>query len=199
MWMYRFCTWVLRWVFGWWLDLETRGEDGIPAGPGLIAANHASYMDTPVMAAALRRPLSFVARDTLGKHRLAAWWMRRVGVILIQRGTGQREGLRQILAAIEAGRLVAVFPEGTRTRDGTLGEFRAGILRAAARQGIPVIPTAINGTWRAWPRHAKMPGRAPVTVAFGVPLETPWTGKEELHVAVRNRVAALLEGLSRDS
>ena len=197
--MYRFCTFVLRRVFGWWLSLWTVGEQYLPEGAGLIAANHASFMDTPVLATSSRRPLAFVARGSLGNHRLAAWWMNRVGVILIRPGAGQREGLRQIQAALDAGRLVAVFPEGTRTRDGTLGPFREGILRAAARRGIPIIPTAINGTWRAWPRHAKMPGRAPVTVVFGAPLEDLLEGAEALHAAVRNRVADLLEGASGES
>jgi 1-acyl-sn-glycerol-3-phosphate acyltransferase len=141
-----------------------------PRGGALIAANHQSYLDIPLVASATLRHVSFVARDTLAETRALGWLMRQCGAVLIRRGKPDRQALREMVAHLEAGDVVCVFPEGTRSPDGSVGAFRGGALLAARLARVPIVPVGVRGTFDAWPR-GRRPRLARVALSFGAPLD----------------------------
>ena len=148
----------------------------IPAeGPGLIVCNHQSFLDIPIIANATpnRRHVCFVARASLAKSRFMALLMRQCGAVLIKRGAAERAALNEMIAHLKAGDLVCVFPEGTRSSDGTLGEFLPGAVFAAKRARVPLIPAGIRGAYLAMPRSSKLPFPRfkPISVRFAAPID----------------------------
>jgi len=144
------------------------GREHLPRTGGiLIVSNHQSYLDIPVLAAAAHRHVAFVARATLAQSRFLAFLMRESGCVLIRPNTPDRAALEGMIAHLERGDCVAVFPEGTRTRDGALGVFRAGAVVAARRARVPIVPAAIQGAFEAWPRDHKLPRPHRIRVRFG--------------------------------
>ena len=148
-----------------------RGREHVPQTGGcLVVANHQSFLDIPIVAASMKRHVAFVARDTLARSKFLAFLIRQSGSVLVKRGSADRAALESIIDHLRAGDCVAVFPEGTRTRDGSLGEFRAGALFAARRAGVPLIPAGIVGAIDAMPRDALLPRLRRIEVRFAAPV-----------------------------
>lgn len=169
---------------------EKRGLEHLPkSGGALIVANHQSYLDIPILAVAAPRHVAFVARASLESSRFLKWLMRESGVVLIHPNTPDRKALEGMIAHLEDGDCVAVFPEGTRTRDGALGTFRAGAAVAARRAGVPIIPACIQGAFEAWPRSSALPSPRKVRVRFGEPLAGEREGVME---EAKARIGAML-------
>jgi len=157
------------------------GREHVPPSGGLlVVSNHNSFLDIPAIAAALPRHGSFVARQSLARSRFLGWVLRVTGAVLLKRGAADRAALREMGDHLEAEDAVVIFPEGTRSQDGKLGEFRGGALFIAKRAGVPVLPVGIEGSFEAWPRHAKRPGRGRIRVHFGPPIDPRAEGAEEL-------------------
>ena len=148
--------------------LTVRGS--VPAGPCVVVANHSSHADSAALVAALpagHRPVVLAAADYWGSSRLRAWACRRlIGGMPIGRSGGGGAGLAAARAALAQGRTVVVFPEGTRSRTGELGDFHSGAFRLAAAAGVPVVPVGIRGTGRLLGVHAG-PRYAAVSVEIG--------------------------------
>lgn len=162
----------------------------IPAeGPALLCCNHQSFLDIPLVSHLTRRHIAFVARDSLADSRALGWLMRQCGAVLIARGKPDRAALREMLAHLAAGDLVAVFPEGTRTRDGSLGELRAGALLAARQARAPIVPIGIRGAFEAWPRHALLPRPRRIAARVGTPVDPL---AEDALEQVRGQLQALI-------
>jgi 1-acyl-sn-glycerol-3-phosphate acyltransferase len=167
------------------------GAEHVPAaGPALLAANHASYLDPPFVGAATRRPLTFLARATLFTSPLLGALIRRTNAVPVDREGGGPAGLKLVLGALARGRAVVLFPEGTRTRDGRLQPARAGIGLVALKSGAPVIPVWLGGSFRAFGRAAKFPRPARVEVRFGPPVDLAPL-RAELAAAGRDAAKAL--------
>lgn len=167
--VYRFGRFLVASYLRLFHRLRIEGAEHLPReGGALIVANHQSYLDIPAVAAATRRHVSFVARASLARSRLLAFVMRHSGVVLIQPGKADRAALRSMVRHLQLGDLVTVYPEGTRSPDGRLGDFRAGALLAARTARVPIVPAGIRGTFEALRRDARRPtlGR-PVAVRFG--------------------------------
>ena len=150
--------------------LRVEGREHLPrAGGVLIVSNHQSFLDIPVLASAAPRHVAFVARASLAHSRFLAFIMREAGCVLIHPNTPDRAALEGMIAHLEGGDCVAVFPEGTRTPDGELGTFRGGAAVAARRAGVPILPAAIMGAFEAWPRDRSLPRPRGIRVRFGPP------------------------------
>ncbi len=159
--------------------LEVTGLEGLPAGPAILVANHASYLDGVVLVAALPRPLAFVAKAELRGHPLAGPFLRRTGTVFVARGRDVRLPREALGAALAAGRLPVVFPEGTFRRAPGLLPFRPGAFTAAAALRVPVVPTAILGARRVLPDGSWWPRAEPVRVVIGPPLVPEGRGFRE--------------------
>ena len=178
----------LLWALLFWPRHE--GRRRIPAtGGALLCVNHQSFLDIPLVSHVTARHVCFVARESLARSGPLAWIMRRSGAVLVRRGTADRAALREMVAHLEQGDLVAVFPEGTRSADGSLGRFRAGALLAARLAGVPVLPLGIRGAFEAWPRQRRLPRPRRIAVRVGEPLEP--TAPDALET-LRERIAALI-------
>lgn len=158
---------VLTWARVW-LRLSRTGREHAPAaGPLLAVGNHCSYLDPPLLGVAMPRPVQFLAQDGLAKFPPLRWWLRRVGVSLIDRSAPSKDVLRFLANALEAGACVSIFPEGTRSADGLVGPFRSGVEFLVRRTGAPVLPVGIEGSFRSLPRGGKFPRPAKCVVRCG--------------------------------
>jgi cytidylate kinase len=155
-----------------WLRLRVEGEEAVPPSGGVvIVANHQSFLDIPVLGASIRRHIGFVARSTLTAGPGMGWFMRQCGTVLVERGKPNRRALDEMVAHLRQGDCLALFPEGTRSKDGRLQAFRGGAALVARRANVQIIPAGISGTYDAWPRHRRLPRRGRVQVRFGAPID----------------------------
>ena len=162
---------IAIWVWGGGV---VHGLRHVPvAGPLIVASNHASYLDPPLVGGVLPRECSFMARETLFKNWLFAWWIRHLNAFPIKREGDSREALREFSRRMDEGRAVLMFPEGTRTVTGRLGHIRPGVGTIATRTGAPVLPVYIWGAYHSWPRGQKLPRRHRVKIYFAEPILTP--------------------------
>jgi len=159
---------VFRFYFGWTVYHPERVPD---SGAVIIASNHASFLDPPLVGSPLRREASFLARDTLFRFPPARWVLTRWQAIPLDREGSSAAGLKRIIEALGANRAVILFPEGTRTRDGQLQRARSGVGLLVVKSGAPVVPVRVWGSYEAWGRHVKWPKPKRLTLKYGEPLD----------------------------
>lgn len=151
--------------------VKIRGVEKLPDGGALILLNHQSFLDPAVFGAALKRPVSFLARDTLFKVFLIGWILRNTYVMPINRESGGTESIRNATRRMQHGFLVGIFPEGTRSEDGAVGEFKPGFISLIRRGKVPVIPVGIAGAFQAYSRKSLLPKPGPrIRLVVGDPL-----------------------------
>ena len=170
-WLWRLIR-VPFWLFcKSWIRLRVVGREHIDNNRGgLFLVNHQSFLDPLFVAVFLGRPVSYLARDSLFRVPVIGWILRNTHVIPISREAARGGSIRVALERLESGFLVGIFPEGTRTSDGKVGDFRPGFLALARRTQQPIYPVGIVGADRVMSRNAKWirPGR--VDVVIGAPL-----------------------------
>jgi 1-acyl-sn-glycerol-3-phosphate acyltransferase len=139
----------------------------LPTSGVLLCPNHQSYLDPALVQLVVRRHLTFVMTNDFYAVPLARGFFRLVGAIPVARGRLAFTSMRRAAALLRLGRAVVVFPEGRLSLDGTLHRFQRGIGYLARRGRAPVVPVAIDGSMRAWPRGARWMRRADVRIALG--------------------------------
>jgi 1-acyl-sn-glycerol-3-phosphate acyltransferase len=129
--------------------IKVIGQENIPKDQAvLFVSNHQSYLDIPVLLGYIDKPKSFIAKAELSKYPLFSTWMKAMRCIFIDR-SDVRQSLRAIKEGIKLlknGYSLVIFPEGTRSKDGNLMEFKQGSLKLATKSGVPIMPVTINGT-----------------------------------------------------
>ena len=175
-----------------WHRLRIENRDVVPAtGPVLLVANHASYLDPPLVGISCRRWVGFLAQAGLARLGPLRWWLRQVGVTLIDRSAPSKDALRLVADSLAAGEVVGLFPEGTRSRDGEIGAFRNGVEFLVRRTGAAVVPIGLDGAFRAFPRGGWFPRPTKLVVRYG----EVWPADKVLAPggveALRTRVAEL--------
>ena len=166
-----------------WVRLRVVGREHIDSTRGgLFLVNHQSFLDPLFVAVFLGRPVSYLARDSLFRVPVIGWILRNTHVIPISREAARGGSIRVALERLEKGFLVGIFPEGTRTSDGKVGDFRPGFLALARRTQQPIYPVGIVGADRIMPRNSNWirPGR--VDVVIGAPLTV--SERQQLHDSV---------------
>ena len=156
-----------------YLGVRAAGADRIdPNRGGLLLSNHQSFLDPVVLGLPLDRSIAFLARDSLFRVPLLGRYLRAMKTLPIARDAPATAVMRAALGAMRRGELVGLFPEGTRTADGSLSELKPGFVTLARRGGVPVYPVGIAGAFEALPRSRKAPVPTPgrVRVVFGEPL-----------------------------
>jgi len=138
-------------------------------GAVLIASNHASFLDPPLIGCGLKRQCAFLARESLFRFRFTRWLLTHWQAVPIDRGGGSA-GMKRILEALSLGRAVIMFPEGTRTRDGSLLPVRSGVGLLVIKSTAPVVPVRVWGTLAAYGRNVPFPKPVRVMVKYAEPM-----------------------------
>jgi 1-acyl-sn-glycerol-3-phosphate acyltransferase len=169
---YYLLGWSLfRFVFAVYFRWRVFNPERVPeAGPVILAANHASAIDPPLIGAGVTRCVHMLARDTLFRFPVFGWVLRKWEAVPVDREGGGAAGLRAILHSLENKQAILLFPEGTRTRDGRLQPARSGIGLIVVKSGAPVVPVRVFGTFEAYPRHKKIPRPRRIAIKYGEPL-----------------------------
>jgi len=139
-------------------------------GAVILAANHASFLDPPLVGAALRRPINYLARESLFRFPGIGRLLRSWNSVPVNREGGGAAGLKAILDRLLAGGGIILFPEGTRTRDGKLQPARSGIGLTVVKSTALVVPVRVFGSFEAFGRNRKFPRPYRLTVKFGEPM-----------------------------
>ena len=162
-----------------WFRVRVSGAEHVPLnGPAILAFNHVSALDGPILAIEVARGIQresrFLVAAEFFRKRFVGWILRRYEQIPIRRGEGDGPALDEALIAVKGGALLGVAPEGTvNPEPPSLMRIRSGVARIALPTGAPVIPVGIWGTQRRWPRSGptwRRPWRPPLGIAFGEPL-----------------------------
>lgn len=170
--LYSFLDVVLGILFKIFLRLEVHGTENIPkTGPLVIASNHLSLLDPPVIGVVAPRKVHFMAKRELFVPVLG-YIYKTLGAFPVNRGGADRAAIKHGIEILQSGEVLAIFPEGTRSKTGQLGKLEPGALMMAGKTSAVIVPTAVSGTdikrcGRLWPK---------VVVKFGTPVPFPPVG-----------------------
>ncbi len=154
-------------------DVQVVGRQNVPeTGPLIIASNHLSWVDVPLIPAFLKRKVVYMAKDETFQGKMG-WFVRFLGAFPVKRGEADRQSLRTAEEQLKAGRILSIFPEGTRSKIHKLGQAHAGMGMIALRSGAPVVPVAIYGSEKAFKKF-----RPRITITFGEPMILKPKGKK---------------------
>ena len=172
-WLYSLSRVVLRAWLKWKFRISVHGVENVPASGGvIIASNHASYLDPPLIGVPVeQREVRYMARDTLFRNPIASWIFHHIGVVPLSREKGDIGAIKTAIALLKGGACVCLFPEGTRTLDGQLQTPKGGIGFLISKAAVPVVPVYIGGSFEAFPKGAKKILSHPITVTYGPPIQ----------------------------
>ncbi len=177
------------------------GQEQLPkSGGALLLSNHQSYMDPLLIGVAVRRRLTFMAREPLFRNPFFGGLIRALGAFPVRQGAPDKSSIRQAIHLLESGRFVVLFPEGTRTWDGEVQPIRGGFRLLVRRANAPVIPVALQGAFEAWPRTRRLPRPGRVRIRFGkaiLPKDIDGLSDEEAALRLRTEIVSLLRSLQR--
>jgi 1-acyl-sn-glycerol-3-phosphate acyltransferase len=170
------------------------GHKNIPwDGPVVVACNHVSFADPPLVGSNIRRECAFMARHDLWKSRLLGGLISRLNAFPVHRDTPDRGALRAAVDVLKRGLVLILFPEGTRSMDGALQEASGGIALIVQRSGAPVVPCVVVGPETMWPPGSKRLRFTRLMVVFGRPIFfTPDSPRDEVVGAIMGAIATLL-------
>jgi 1-acyl-sn-glycerol-3-phosphate acyltransferase len=144
-------------------------ENIIEDGPAIMAANHQSYLDPPLIGITCRTELYYLARKTLFKNRLFGSILSGVNALPVDLSGADLTAVRTIINLLKQGHRTVIFPEGTRSLTGQIQPARPGIGMIIAKTLAPVVPMRIFGSFQAWPKGGNIK-RCPITVVVGKPI-----------------------------
>jgi 1-acyl-sn-glycerol-3-phosphate acyltransferase len=184
--------------------IKIHGYENIPSdGALIIAANHRSYLDPPLMAIMVRnRQINSMAKDTLFGYPVFGTILKMLNAFPVKKGTADKAAIVKSLRILENNEVLTIFPEGTRYRDGGMGPAYPGVMTIALKTGATVLPVGISGTEKVMPDGAKMPRFPKIVVKVGKPIPVNKVSgadrkvqEEELTGRMMNEISKLIEGV----
>lgn len=196
--LYGFCHYVITVIYDMYFRGEVAGLENVPKeGPFLVASNHASHLDPPIVGCHISRQMAFFARKSLWNGKFATWWLDSVGAIPVDRDGGSDvSAIKNVLRTVQSGKALTLFPEGTRSPDGTLQPAKSGVGMIACRTRVPVVPARIFNSHIAFGKGGGLRPGTRVSVVYGRPLQPadyddPKAGKERYQLASEKIMAAI--------
>jgi 1-acyl-sn-glycerol-3-phosphate acyltransferase len=168
-----YCGWIFfRTVYKVYFRAKWFNAERVPtSGPVILACNHASLIDPPLVGTGLPRGISYLARESLFRFPGIGWLLRNWDAVPVDRDGGGGKGLKAILDRLLAGAGIVLFPEGTRTLDGRLQPARSGIGLTVIKSTAPVVPVRVFGTFEAYGKDARFPRPHQIAVKYGRPMD----------------------------
>ena len=188
-WCARTWSWLILATTG--VRVRTRGVDRVPDGSYVFVSNHQSIYDIPILFTHVPFQLRIIAKASLGAFPVLGWHLRYTGHLLVDRSRAGVSTLRQVARLVLHGHSLIVFPEGIRSVDGRVGQFKGGPFLVAVESGLPVVPVAVIGS-----RHVMRKGRlmtcpGDVELVVHAPIPTVGLGRQDVRSLVE-RVHAVI-------
>ncbi|MCG3125005.1 MAG: Bifunctional protein Aas [Phycisphaerales bacterium] len=169
--LYRVCRGLAWWFMRIFYRAQRFNSHHVPAtGAALVAANHQSYLDPPLVGM-VERKMNFVAKSGLFRFKPFGWLIENLNSVPLREDTSDVAAIKEVVRRLEAGNAVVIFPEGSRTDTGAMEPFKRGVALLVKKARCPVVPAAVEGCFDAWPR-----GSAPrlfgkrIAVKYGPPI-----------------------------
>lgn len=160
---YRIFRGFFRIIFSLVFRWQVIGREHIPKeGPVILCANHISLWDPPLLGSGIERMVNFMAKEELFRIPVIGFLITKFGAFPVKRGAGERAAIRTTLKLLEEGKVLGIFPEGTRSKTGEVGEGMPGTAMFALKSQATVIPVAIIGPYRPF---------RPIKIVYGDPLD----------------------------
>ncbi len=155
-------------------------------GPYILAANHISYLDPIILGISLKKPINFLAKKEVFDNPFLGFLARNIGAIPVDRKNASSNSLavKKSLNILNKGKVLGIFPEGTRSLDGKLLNFNSGIIKLSLKTGAPVLPVGIIGTFDIYPPKSKIPKlfyRKKIILNIGKPIFFNNTKAKDIH------------------
>ena len=163
--------------------------------PLVLVANHQSIIDVCALFRAVPTPLRFVLKQEMSRVPFVGWYARRMGMVFIKRGSARSspQRLRDAVQLVRDGAQLCGFPEGTRSRDGSVGPFKSGVLQVAIAAGVPVVPVAVSGSGAVLPAAGFQVRPGVIHVRFGPPIATTGLANEDRGALARRARDAVID------
>jgi 1-acyl-sn-glycerol-3-phosphate acyltransferase len=195
--LYHLFKWsVVSPVLHGYLRGRIYGDKKVPMqGPLIIVANHASNFDPPLLSNCVRRPVSFMAKESLFEVPVFAPAIRAYGAYPVKRGSADRSAIRAALQQLENGWAVGIFLQGVRSPDGQISSPKLGAAMIAAKAQVPLLPVSLWGTEKILKKGSALPFPVPVTVRIGDAIAPPTSKDKGELQAVTQRCADEINAL----
>lgn len=192
----------LSWCIGkFFFRLKVYGLEHYYPGGAIIAANHTSFLDPPIVSVSWPEEVHFLARDTLFKNRFFGALIRNVNAHPVGRDSADISAIKTVCSLLEAGKKVVLFPEGTRSKNGELQPLKPGMGMFIVRTKTAVIPAYIHGAFQVWGRHQKWPRLfRQVACVFGSPITAAafsHLDKKEAQAKISEQLSQAILGLKK--
>jgi len=202
---YRIGWHAFRFIYATYFHWRVFNPERVPlTGPVILAANHASFIDPPLVGAGITRDINYLARESLFRFPGIGALLRSWNSVPVDREGGGAAGLKAILDRLLAGGAIVLFPEGTRTHDGKLQPARSGIGLTVIKSNAPVVPARVFGTFEAYGRHFKFPRPRPIAVKYGPPMnfekertESRTCSKQRLKIIYQEIADEIMDAIAR--
>jgi 1-acyl-sn-glycerol-3-phosphate acyltransferase len=198
-----------RWLYDWlWVVCRTlavsvfgfrvRFAEPLPPQGGLIVlSSHQSHLDPLLLGLAADRRLSSLARSSLYSFKPFAAVITALDAVPIDRNASMVKAMKAVIGRLREGRAVVIFPEGTRTATGELGEIKGGFALLAKKAEVPIVPVAIVGAYECWPRTRVLPRPGRIRLEFGPLISAADVARLDEQTLVETCVARLREADAR--
>lgn len=204
---YRFVRDALFIIYRILFRFEYYGSERVPSESDkrgvILAANHVSFLDPPILGISLRRPVTFLAKDYLFKAFLVGWVLRGIGAFPIKTKADDFRTVRDLIRILKEGRCLAVFPEGTRSMDGQFQEPESGVAFLAVKSKAWIVPAYIEGTFEAFPKGERFFKCRKVRVTYGQPFladeDADPAVSAEPYAAISRRIMKEIKILKQDA
>jgi len=192
---YSWCKFTIK-TLG--IDLEVKGLENIPKEPCVFIGNHSSILDIPILLCTVDRNIGFISKKEILKTPIIGYWLTRTNCVALDRENPRIaiEAINEAVQNLKEGSSMAIFPEGTRNKEGKVGEFKKGSLKLATKAKVKVVPVSIDRASRAFEDNREFTPTK-IKIVFGEAIDTKNLSKEEeIHLAenIRNTIISNLKG-----